>query len=129
MADKLYTARDISDILHCSPQIIGVYRARKVVKGHKIRGRWFYTKAEVDEIVRVYEENQKRGYDVRGHKKGRPGSICWGCAKACAGCSWSKNLTPVPGWEAVESDAKYKSFDKSYIVLSCPEYEPDKRGG
>ena len=27
-------------------------------------------------------------------------NICFDCKKACGGCSWSKNFTPVKGWLA-----------------------------
>ena len=50
---------------------------------------------------------------------------CWTCAKACGGCSWSRDLTPVKGWEAVQSTVRKR--EKSYRILYCPEYEEEKR--
>lgn len=59
---------------------------------------------------------------------------CWSCAKACGGCAWSAKFEPVPGWDAKESTIKYNDGTpktpkirnvRSYIIKSCPEYEPD----
>ena len=46
-------------------------------------------------------------------------TLCWGCEKACGGCSWSKKFVPVEGWKAIPTE---KSFD----VYECPEFEPLK---
>lgn len=52
-------------------------------------------------------------------------TICWKCANACGGCDWSKKRAkPVAGWEAIRRDL-YGGIE-SYIVLSCPKFEPDK---
>lgn len=52
-------------------------------------------------------------------------TICWKCANACGGCEWSKKRAkPVAGWEAIRRDL-YDGIE-SYIVLSCPEFEPDR---
>lgn len=52
---------------------------------------------------------------------------CWTCAKACGKngkwCSWSRDLIPVKGWEAVPSTVRKK--EKSYRILYCPEYEEE----
>ena len=65
-----------------------------------------------------------------------PQTICWSCANACGGCSWSRYKThePVPGWTAIPTKIgmqinshgriKRGTVD-SYIVLECPEYIPD----
>ena len=50
-------------------------------------------------------------------------TLCWHCKKSGGLCSWSHNLTPVKGWEAVKdyhmADGKKVS---SYKVISCPEF-------
>lgn len=66
-------------------------------------------------------------------------TICWDCQKATGGCSWSKSLTPVEGWEATLTPinittTKDRKRDKAYAyrsapgykVKSCPEFVPDK---
>ena len=46
-------------------------------------------------------------------------SLCIFCEKVCnGGCSWSKEFTPVRGWNA-EKNAN------GYLVRYCPEFEPD----
>lgn len=59
-------------------------------------------------------------------------TLCWTCQRAVpgdktSGCSWSRKLEPVKGWDA------YKSMKRSnagrmdtYHVLDCPEYLPDE---
>lgn len=67
-------------------------------------------------------------------------TLCWDCEKACGRCSWSKNFTPVEGWNAIptkwlSSTTRAKRSIKKYYVDSfdvyeCPEFEPlnTKRG-
>lgn len=69
-----------------------------------------------------------------------PDTLCWSCANACGGCSWSKTGTygrvtripaPVPGWTAIPSKIRdYKRREMieqpGYIVLKCPQYKPDR---
>ena len=57
------------------------------------------------------------------------GTLCWTCARACGGCSWSRkpDPSPVEGWEAVShSILGHWGGDKhwmiSYRVISCPGY-------
>lgn len=45
-------------------------------------------------------------------------TLCWNCSKATGGCSWSKSLLPVDGWDAEETDVSFK-------VNACPEFEKD----
>ena len=69
--------------------------------------------------------------------KKRLKTLCWSCRNACGGCSWSryKVWQPVPGWTAIETEfggqkminGKVRRVPiKSYIVLDCPEFIPDK---
>ena len=52
--------------------------------------------------------------------------LCMDCQKACGGCNWSKNLTPVPGWTA--RPVKYHDAvgGLTYVITACPEYTPLK---
>ena len=64
-------------------------------------------------------------------KKGRTAkdTLCWKCAKACGGCSWSsKAHKPVEGWTAERRDLYVQNktdFAESYVVEACPEYVSD----
>ena len=54
--------------------------------------------------------------------------LCWSCANACCGCSWSRWYEPVDGWTAEKTvivQAGYRT--ESYKVTACPEYESDRR--
>ena len=63
--------------------------------------------------------------------------LCWDCQKACGGCSWSRDFTPVPGWKAKPTKiisyttngsgrraTKKKFYIDSFAVYECPEFEP-----
>lgn len=54
---------------------------------------------------------------------------CWTCTKACGGCSWSKNLTPIEGWKAEKvyfnTYRQDTSTDYTYQISYCPEYEKE----
>lgn len=65
----------------------------------------------------------------RGYKDGKD-QLCWYCEKAGGLCSWSKDFTPVEGWEA-EPDVlrireKENGVVQTYYIKACPEYEPLK---
>ena len=55
--------------------------------------------------------------------------ICFTCAKAVCGCSWSKNFAPIEGWDAVPTkivnwtDKERTVTTDSYAIRGCPEYE------
>lgn len=68
------------------------------------------------------------------HKKNS--QLCWQCEKACGRCSWSNDLTPVPGWKATPTKIlsyteqanrkRKKVYLDSYDISECPEFEPLK---
>ena len=52
--------------------------------------------------------------------------LCWDCAKATnSGCNWSRNFTPVEGWDAeattICTQCKINSIP-SYYIRGCPEF-------
>lgn len=55
-------------------------------------------------------------------------TICWKCGNAVptttgTGCSWSRKLVPVDGWEAKPT---WKDGEiVSYCVINCPLFTPD----
>ena len=58
-------------------------------------------------------------------------TLCWKCAKACGGCSWSSLAhKPVTGWTAERRDLYIQNSSvpvESYVVHDCLEYVPDGR--
>lgn len=68
----------------------------------------------------------------------RSDTLCWSCDNACGGCSWSRSLTPVEGWDAERRDVliqhenkngHWSKYEESYIVYGCPEFVPDRPRG
>ena len=59
--------------------------------------------------------------------------LCWTCARACGGCSWSANFQPVKGWTAtktimnVDRGAYEKRRIKTYKIRACPLYVCDTK--
>lgn len=59
-------------------------------------------------------------------------TLCWKCAHACGGCSWSDSFTPVDGWTAKQTKIKHDFSDgrqeliDSYRVDDCPLFENDE---
>lgn len=60
-------------------------------------------------------------------------TLCWDCARACGGCSWSNHWEhrPVAGWTAVETRVRMNNneYEPSYIVIACPEFDRDGING
>lgn len=51
------------------------------------------------------------------------GQLCWRCKNACGGCSWSRNKTPIKGWEAEPHTVKDEEGDiRSYRIKECPRF-------
>ena len=65
-------------------------------------------------------------------KKRNKMTLCWDCAKATGGCSWSAHLKPVKGSKGklvVKSLYGQPNY-KTVRVDECPEFERDAyRGG
>jgi len=74
----------------------------------------------------IIKEINRRKAEARKEFDGRM-QLCWLCRKAIATpgchCSWSKDLIPVPGWTATESEAKGYT---NYYITRCPEFMPDE---
>lgn len=59
-------------------------------------------------------------------------TLCWKCAHACGGCSWSDSLTPVEGWIAKPSTIKvirggeHRVIEAdTFLIIKCPEFVDD----
>ncbi len=55
-------------------------------------------------------------------------TLCWDCAKATGGCSWSEKLKPVQGWVAQEAKPSSSKPYVTYLVIECPLFERDGIG-
>lgn len=53
-------------------------------------------------------------------------TLCWDCANACFGCSWSRYFEPVEGWVATPTQGKVSD---SFIVHQCPQFIRDAYEG
>ena len=58
--------------------------------------------------------------------------LCWTCARACGGCSWSDGtFTPVKGWTAKKVTMYVDRGDyethrtETYRITACPLYKDD----
>lgn len=53
-------------------------------------------------------------------------TLCWQCKNATGGCSWSKDFTPVAGWNAIPTKLKAVTqniiLHSSYLVIDCPQF-------
>lgn len=98
-------------------------------------GKWSTACKQCDAIARKLRR-------IRQEKRENPenvsigGTLCWRCAKAVGRCAWTEldsakkvRFDPVPGWVAVKSPGIPGRKSESYLVLSCPEFEPDERRG
>lgn len=58
-------------------------------------------------------------------------TLCWSCQNATGGCSWSRTLKPVKGWNAkaikikASEGKEFVRYTDSYIVKKCPKYIKD----
>lgn len=52
-------------------------------------------------------------------------TICWDCSNACGACSWSKDFTPVEGWEIEE--IMHKDGTGGCAVIKCPQFVKEDR--
>ena len=73
-------------------------------------------------------------------KCGNVSTLCWKCANACGGCSWTERdkktgkvrFQPVEGWKAVAENLKNNGGSgpkviKSFRVIFCPMFRRDER--
>lgn len=58
-------------------------------------------------------------------------TLCWDCAKAMLGCSWSREFIPVEGWTAEPTVLHSGNAGQtdSYVVHKCPEFVRDSWDG
>ena len=71
----------------------------------------------------IAEYPKRKAYKV--NITGKREQLCCSCTKFCGGCSWSRNFTPVEGWDAVPTVIKQSRCPDvhSFSIVRCPEYE------
>lgn len=101
----------------------------------KGENKWRTTCKQCDAIVRKMRRISEKRLTKQNNAESR-GTLCWRCKKAVGRCSWTEldrskkvRFEPVPGWVAVKSLGIPGRKSESYLVLSCPEFDPDERGG
>ena len=48
-------------------------------------------------------------------------TLCWDCANAVGGCTWSDDFKPVEGWTAkLVHKSTFYGESESYVVEDCP---------
>lgn len=100
-----------------------------MIKACPVCGKKFNT----TNAVKFCSNTCRRRYQGTGKPQKRRGkeTLCWSCENACGGCSWSRSLTPVEGWEAKKIKIKGNFYVgavlDSYIIKNCPEYKKERR--
>ena len=81
-------------------------------------GKVFFCRSE----NRMYCSKECRDKAIK-RKREEYGQLCWRCKKACGGCSWSGNKTPIKNWDAEPHIVKDEEGDiRSYKIKKCPEF-------
>ena len=101
----------------------------------KGENKWRTTCKQCEAIVRKMRRISEKRLTNQNNVESR-GTLCWRCKKAVGRCAWTEldsskkvRFEPVPGWVAVKSLGIPGRKSESYLVLSCPEFDPDERGG
>lgn len=92
-------------------------------------------------IYNRVERGLKAGECLSTKRTGHSGNfksdytLCWSCAKACGGCSWSKDFKPIDGWDAIPTKIRIPDDDggaryvDSFKITACPQYIADSKEG
>lgn len=101
----------------------------------KDANKWRTTCKQCEAIARKMRRISEKRL-TNQNNAGSRGTLCWRCKKAVGRCAWTEldsskkvRFEPVPGWVAVKSLGIPGRKSESYLVLSCPEFDPDERGG
>lgn len=105
------------------------YLNRLGYKHYMRRGDEFIGSADQDgvrERIRSWAQTPPK------HEKRDSSTLCWDCAKAYGGCSWSAKFEPVEGWDAEATAREHHRLGilqdwTSYHVKACPEFEVEER--
>ena len=101
----------------------------------KDTNKWRTTCKQCEAIARKMRRIREKRLTNQNNAESK-GTLCWRCKKAVGRCAWTEldsskkvRFEPVPGWVAVKSPGMTGRKSESYLVLSCPEFDPDERGG
>jgi len=95
-------------------------------------GRKYHNKA-----IEIAEEICSYDFDAPDYNPKYKDTLCWVCKNSVlasnAPCSWVSKFEPVDGWNAVPTYdkktvsnlTKDPSSPQSYLVISCPLFDPD----
>ena len=109
----------------------------KPITNYRKKGenKWRTTCKQCEAIARKMRRISENRLTNQNNAESR-GTLCWRCKKAVGRCAWTEldsskkvRFEPVPGWVAVKSPGMPGRKSESYLVLSCPEFDPDERGG
>lgn len=121
----MLTVKEISQITGKPERTLHRYLKHKVFKPYISRcGKRLIYHEGVLEVLKTFKPERKKVENRGG------GSICWHCANACGGCSWSQALIPVKGWKAKKvktNDYTKPSLPPPMIVIECPEFKKEER--
>ena len=97
--------------------------------------KWRTTCKQCEAIARKMRRISEKRLTNQNNAESR-GTLCWRCKKAVGRCAWTEldsskkvRFEPVPGWVAVKSLGIPGRKSESFLVLSCPEFDPDEMGG
>ena len=97
--------------------------------------KWRTTCKQCEAIARKMRRISEKRLTNQNNAESR-GTLCWRCKKAVGRCAWTEldsskkvRFEPVPGWVAVKSLGIPGRKSESFLVLSCPDFDPDERGG
>jgi predicted nucleic acid-binding Zn ribbon protein len=84
-------------------------------------GKWFVTTSKKKD---THSKECSKVYRAMNKEKKQKDQLCWSCANATGGCSWSSKLQPVEGWNAIEVMVKEKDgyAFRTYKIMSCPKH-------
>jgi len=109
-----------------------VYTAEIITEenAEKVRKLTYLTKSEVARVLGISPTNVNnicKRYNIKfAHSScNQTSTLCWGCANAYSGCSWSRDFKPVDGWDAKKTkiETHNRGYTDSYIVYKCPMFK------
>lgn len=65
------------------------------------------------------------GHTKKANQIGKSEQLCCTCKNCYGGCSWSRDFTPVDGWDAIPTIIKQQWGKQigSFAIRDCPLYE------
>jgi len=91
----------------------------------KVKALKHLKKSEIAKTLGLSYQNVTdicKTYNIKVKSSQRIDTLCWKCANACGGCSWSDKFKPVQDWNVTPTKLYVTKNKKtnSYIVHECP---------